>query len=207
MLVAAAAAAGWNVCSGRRSLVVASMPERVHQPYTRDDDALLWANRDWPPEEVASTLGRGAKSCAARLERLRSPTTEGHLRLFGAADADDEGKAAALRPARECIQRIIYDPALSAADFVVGYRDRFEPGLLRAPFEAPNQSVGGAARMLVLALPEHRIEALWFRRHVPCAPCFDSLHTKRTTSRAPCTFHEAYRVHVCTCLVGSARAM
>jgi hypothetical protein len=35
--------------------------------------------------------------------------------------------------------------------------------MLRAPFEAPNQSVNGAARMLVLALPEHRIEALWYR--------------------------------------------
>eukprot|EP00964_Phaeocystis_antarctica_P024609 scaffold13786_cov58-Phaeocystis_antarctica.AAC.2 len=176
------------------------MPEHVHQPYTRDDDAFLWANRERPAEEVAGELGRGAKSCAARLEKLRSPTTEGHRqhgqsapprlprllrarlaaltgsalprrgrptgrsatassardsrlrsrrfhcllmirhrRLFGDDDSEEEGKAAALRPAHECIQRIIHDPGLTAADFVVGYRDRFEPGLLRAPFEAPNQ--------------------------------------------------------------------
>ena len=133
----------------RSSAAVARIPKRVHQPYTRDDDAFLWASRERPVEEVASELGRGAKSCSARLERLRSPKTEGHRRLFGDDDDEEEGKAAALRPARECIQRIIHDPGLNAADFVVGYRDRFEPGLLRAPFEAPNQSVGGAARMLV----------------------------------------------------------
>ena len=146
-----------------RSVAVARMPEHVHQPYTRDDDAFLWANRERPDEEVASELGRGAKSCSARLEKLRRPTTAGHRRLFGEDDNEEEGKAAALRPAHECIQRIIHDPGLTAADFVVGYRDRFQPGLLRAPFEAPNQSVNGAARMLVLALPEHRIEALWYR--------------------------------------------
>ena len=89
-----------------------------------------------------------------------------HRRLFGDDDSEEEGKAAALRPAHECIQRIIHDPGLTAADFVVGYRDRFQPGLLRAPFEAPNQSVNGAARMLVLALPEHRIEALWYRKRL-----------------------------------------
>ena len=32
---------------------VARMPEHVHQPYTRDDDAFLWANRERPAEEVA----------------------------------------------------------------------------------------------------------------------------------------------------------
>ena len=167
-----AAAAGWSVhitahtVGAARTVAVARMPEHVHEPYTRDDDAFLWANRERPVEEVAGELGRGAKSCSARLEKLRSPTTEGHRRLFGEDENEEEGKAAALRPAHECIQRIIHDPGLTAADFVVGYRDRFQPGLLRAPFEAPNQSVNGAARMLVLALPEHRIEALWYRKRL-----------------------------------------
>ena len=104
------------------------MPEHVHEPYTREDDAFLWANRGRPAEEVAAELGRGAKSCAARLQRLRNPSSEGHRRLFGEDDEEEEGKAAALRPAHECIQRVIHDPALDAADFVVGYRDRFRPG-------------------------------------------------------------------------------
>ena len=27
---------------------VARMPEHVHEPYTREDDAFLWANRSCP---------------------------------------------------------------------------------------------------------------------------------------------------------------
>ena len=89
---------------------VARMPEHVHEPYTREDDTFLWANRGRPAEEVAAELGRGAKSCAARLQRLRNPSSEGHRRLFGEDDEEEDGKAAALRPAHECIQRIIHDP-------------------------------------------------------------------------------------------------
>ena len=43
---------------------MARMPEHVHEPYTREDDAFLWANRGRPAEEVAAELGRGAKSCS-----------------------------------------------------------------------------------------------------------------------------------------------
>ena len=31
---------------------VARMPEHVHEPYTREDDAFLWANRSCPQSRV-----------------------------------------------------------------------------------------------------------------------------------------------------------
>jgi hypothetical protein len=142
------------------------MPENVHEPYTRKDDALLWANQNKPLSETAAALGRGEKSCAARLERLRNPKTQGHRRLFGAEeDNTASAKPAGLRP-RECVQRIIHDPSLSSEHFVVGLRDRFAKALRRAPFDAPNDCVAGDVRQLVLAVPEHRIEGLWYKRRL-----------------------------------------
>lgn len=144
------------------------MPERVHEPYSREDDLFLWRNSD-NLEETARVLGRGVKSCDARLKRLRNPDSEGHRRLFGDASSEEDGyvaKEASLRPVRECIQRILYDPNLSTGDFRVGYRDRFRATPREAPFDAPNGSIAGGARSLIEALPEHRIEYLKFRRRL-----------------------------------------
>lgn len=145
--------------------VVMCMPQHVHEAYTRKDDAFLWAHQNEPLEETALAMGRGVRSCTARLERLRNPKTEGHRRLFG-VEGDNEGKAARLRPVRECIQRIMHDPSLDRGDFSFGYRDRFRKTLALAPFEAPNESVQGGERALMLALPEHRIESLFYRKQL-----------------------------------------
>jgi uncharacterized protein (UPF0248 family) len=156
-------------------------PDRASLPFSLAEDRKLWQRRTEPVEETAVLLGRGAKGVAARLRRLSDERTEGHRRLFGdhPSTADHaKGPAGAstalasklhsrpLRPAREVVQRVLYDPALDPADFVVGYRDRFRPACLEAPFTEPNTSVQGAERLLVLAIPEHRIEYVLYRRRL-----------------------------------------
>ena len=149
-------------------------PARVHQAYTAEEDAWLWERRHEPAAEVAAALGRGEKSVVARLARLRLPSTSGHARLFharggqreGAGAEEEPSKGAPLRPARDCLQRIAHDPSLRSSDFSVGYRDRFRPAALEAPFDAPNEAVRGGERSLVFALPEHRIEFIKYRRRV-----------------------------------------
>ena len=140
------------------------MPAHLYEPYTRADDQYLWAHRNEPVEQLAEALGRGPKSCVARLKRLRDPSTGGHRRLFGVCEeALSDAKETALRPARDVIQRVLHDPALSVSDFVVGYRDRFETATLECPFDAPNESIRGSERSMVTALPEHRIEYFVYR--------------------------------------------
>ena len=100
-----------------------SMPRNVHAAYTREDDAFLWKNRKNAKTIAAAAeeLGRGVKSCTARLERLSNPTTEGHRRLFGrTADDAADASLSSLRPVRDVMQRIEYDPALDPSSFVVG---------------------------------------------------------------------------------------
>ena len=144
------------------------LPAHLHEPYTRAEDAYLWANQEDDLEEVAKALGRGPKSCHLRLERLRNPKSSGHKRLFGSDDDQDDGaaKKLSLRPMRECIQRILYGGDLDGADFTIGYRDRFRDEPCEAPFDAPNKNVAGGERALVHALPEHRILYLKYKRRL-----------------------------------------
>lgn len=144
------------------------LPAHLHEPYTRAEDAYLWANQENNLEEVANELGRGPKSCRLRLERLRNPKSSGHKRLFGSDEESDDAakKLQSLRPMRECIQRILYGGDLDGADFTIGYRDRFRNEPCEAPFDAPNKNVAGDERALVHALPEHRILYLKYRRRL-----------------------------------------
>lgn len=154
----------------RCSIIIACVPKNAytHTPYSRKDDLYLWSNSD-NLEDAALALGRGVKSCEARLKRLRNLNSEGHKRLFGEDCLEEDGcvvKEASLRPARECFQRITYDPSLSAADFRIGYRDRFRTTPCEVAFDAPNDSIKGGARSLIQALPEHRVEYIKYRRRL-----------------------------------------
>jgi uncharacterized protein (UPF0248 family) len=75
------------------------------------------------------------------------------------------GATGGLRPCRDVIERILWDPALDAKDFVFGYRDRFN-GVREAEVSTPNENVKGQQRLLIKALPEHRIEYVKFRERI-----------------------------------------
>jgi len=149
------------------------MPERAMYPFTREEDALLWerhgsgsAAEDF--EETAALLGRGAKSLTSQLERLRNPSTAGHMRLFGAAGGDDDAPAPKklLRTALDCVQRVLWDPMLVPADFTVYYSDRFDSNPRSFAMDRPNDSIQGPERLLVLALPQHRILFLKYKKRL-----------------------------------------
>ena len=147
-----------------RARVVLEMPQNAMYPYSRDDDAYLWKHQN-ELEAAAEYLGRGVSSCENRLERLRNPKTDGYRRLFG-SDDEEEADAGGLRCVRDCIQRILHDPALDPATFRVGYSDRFRPLPREVAFDKPNDSIDGAERSFVLALPEHRIVYLKYQKRL-----------------------------------------
>jgi hypothetical protein len=71
-----------------------------------------------------------------------------------------------LRPAKDALQRILWDPQLQKESFTVGFVDRFANGFTEVKCDAPNTSIKGPSRLFVLALPEHRIEYIKFLRRV-----------------------------------------
>ena len=145
-----------------------SRSDNVHAPFSREEDVILWRARNDDVDDTARRLGRGPKGVAARLQRLQDPSTAGYKRLFG---DDEECKAAMpLRPVRDCVQRILWDDALSLPDFSVGYHDRFRAIAAEVRFDQANtgegHSITSHERLFVLALPEHRIEYLKYKRRV-----------------------------------------
>lgn len=147
------------------TIALARPPPNVNLPFSAEEDAFLWEHRDTSVDELASTLGRGGGGIEARLKRLRDPSTEGHRRLFGTL-VEDEVTRSGLRPVHEVVQRILWDPALDASSFVIGYRDRFKAAAVEAPVDAPNENIKGSARLLVLALPQHRIMYVKYKRRL-----------------------------------------
>ncbi len=81
------------------------------------------------------------------------------------ARLEGEGASGGLRPVKDVIERIFWDPSLSVDEFIFGYTDRFE-GLKEASCSAPNENVKGKERQLVKAIPEHRIEYIKYRERV-----------------------------------------
>ena len=139
------------------------MPKKVHVPFSNEDDAFLWAHRNDDLGAVAQALGRGRKGVTARLKRLSDPATEGHARLFGERQPPKESS---LRPVRDAVQRIMWDETLDRSTFFLGYRDRFRAAPIEVAFDAPNANVKGSATQLVLALPEHRIQYIKYKRRL-----------------------------------------
>lgn len=172
MLLTRACCVAALLVDGRMSTISCGMGPLTHQPYSRDDDLYLWRHQNEDLEEVAAALGRGKNSLTGRLKRLRNPKTEGYQRLFGPDEDDcleEDGcfvKGEKLRPFRECVQRIVYDPSVSSSDFRVGYKDRFRTAPCEVALDAPNDSISGHARSLVDAMPEHRIEYLKFKKRL-----------------------------------------
>lgn len=82
-------------------------------------------------------------------------------RSSGPADATPQAK---LRPAKDALQRILWDPNLDPSDFIVGFVDRFSESFSEVRCDAPNTSIKGPSRLFVLALPEHRIAYIKYRR-------------------------------------------
>jgi hypothetical protein len=74
----------------------AELYRESRRPYTRADDQYLWAHKNEPVEQLAKALGRGPRSCVARLKRLRDPSTEGCEEEFSDAKVSEERWRAAL---------------------------------------------------------------------------------------------------------------
>ena len=163
----------------RLSSAPGEWPAHTHRPWTIEDDALLWERRDGDIDETAALLQRGRGGVAKRLSKLNDPESPAFERFFagrkkgppdgsGEVGGTAEGAAAAakLRPAKEVLLRITWDPQLEAADFVVGYTDRFKARPQEVALDAPNDSIKGEERRFVEALPEHRIAYFKWRRRV-----------------------------------------
>ena len=151
-------------------LSLSCLPRNSYTPYSEADDRLLFDNRGMPLERLCEMLGRGERSVEQRLLTFSDTSSRAYRRLFtttlsAGAPSDDAPKKTSLASASEVLQRIKYDYSLPSSDFFVTVSDRFE-GPQKIPFGRDNDSVEGAERQFVFAIPESRIEAVSYRERV-----------------------------------------
>lgn len=142
---------------------------KLYTEWSLEDDRLLFANRKKSLPDLAALLGRGLRGVESRLDKLTDVNSPAYARLFAAVPDGHDNETSSdtkLTPAREVLRRIQWDYALDEADFSVVHYDRVDNVRVESSMTAPNTSVSGKETKLVLAIPEHRIEAIKYREQI-----------------------------------------
>jgi hypothetical protein len=105
-----------------------NFPENTHRTWSREDDASLWKIRGLCVDDIAKKLERGKRGVMIRIEKLCDPTSSAYERLFSTSPSTTrpDVNVSSLRTAKECLQRIVWDPSLDSSFFKIGYTDRIE---------------------------------------------------------------------------------
>ena len=145
--------------------------DNVFKRWSVEEDTILYQGHKngVPLEELCITLKRGFQGVKARLKHINNPDHKAYLRLFGTTmnksygildvDINKPLTSVYLRPCGEVIGRILWDPSLDLKDFSFIYSDRYN-GLIEMPANSKNTNVKGSEKMLIKAIPEHRIEII-----------------------------------------------
>jgi uncharacterized protein (UPF0248 family) len=119
-------------------------------------------------------LGRGLRGVEKRLAKLKDVESSAYQRLFVSTQPNDFCQVSSLEKldakkltaVSEVIRRVKYDDSIPTDRFSVRYYDRVEDAVLESPLMAPNASIRGPKKLLVEALPEHRIVAVKYLERV-----------------------------------------
>jgi len=154
--------------------------DNICTPWTLEDDRILYARyrSGVPVEAICAELKRGYNGVQERWKSINNPNHNAFLRLFprsanrdastSSTTGDDASKKAKVRPCKVVIQRILWgqEQQLGMMEyFSFTYTDRFD-GICQGSFLAPNVNVKGKERLLIKAIPEHRIQTISFKDRV-----------------------------------------
>eukprot|EP01038_Epipyxis_sp_PR26KG_P015745 gene15745-21315_t len=131
-------------------------------PWTLEEDKLLIQECSrFSIEELSKIMKRGIKGTQKRLENLNNPKHKAYARFYGIESLQE----ISLRPCRDVIERILWDGSLQAIDFSFVYLDRFDGECERYATDV-NENVKGKERLLIKAIPEHRILRIKYKERV-----------------------------------------
>lgn len=138
--------------------------DNIYMPWSIEDDRYLFENWNKRKDltDLCKDLKRGHNGVLNRIKHLNDKNHNAFKRLF---QVDDDFDSNPLRPSADVIERILWDSSLNINDFSFAYEDRFL-GSCTASFNAPNVNVKGKERLLVKAIPVHRIQSIFYRDRV-----------------------------------------
>lgn len=167
--------------------------DKIHQSWRLKDDKLLYSlyKNGASLDYLMKRLERGRQGVLRRIQHIEDPSHNAHFRFFGTSgdnqlipnkttndkynnnnnDAetrqtlDKIQKIKPLKPIKEVKIRLIYGEGSSLSDFSFGYMDRFD-GIIECPADSSNLNVKGKERLLLKAIPEHRIEYVKYKERI-----------------------------------------
>jgi uncharacterized protein (UPF0248 family) len=133
--------------------------DRMCRVWSISDDELLFygLHRGENMEDLAFKLKRGLNGTIKRFQHLSNPKHNAFKRFYKI----EEESQAYLKPCSVVIERILWDNNLSPSDFYFVYNDRFD-GPCEKNMNCSNDNVKGKERLLVKAIPSHRISQIKF---------------------------------------------
>lgn len=140
--------------------------DNICRRWSLDDDKELYTGvvlMGRTVMDMAIALKRGINGTQQRLLAIQNPKKNAYKRLFGIDPSLDIRNF--LRPVQDVIERIIWDPSLPTEHFSFVYQDRFD-GLQERSAAAANDSVKGKERMLIMAIPSHRIVVIKYKKRI-----------------------------------------
>lgn len=149
--------------------------DRIHQEWRLKDDRLLYSlyKNDASLDYLMTRLERGKQGILRRIQHIEDSSHNAHKRFFG-VPLDDEKinmdgvgsvKMEPLKPIKEVKIRLIYGIGLLLSDFSFGYMDRFD-GIKESQANSSNVNIKGKERLLLKAIPDHRIEYVKYKERV-----------------------------------------
>jgi len=158
-------------------VVCEDVEDNTFRRWSLEEDKLLYDLHNEGKLEIrdiANVLKRGANGTRQRLARILDVDSNAYLRLFGVSTAAVAGTAdgtntspdrLGLRPISAIISKLLYDPSLNCSEFTFVYEDRFDGDVQRRASDL-NDSVKGKERLLIKAIPEHRIKRIIYKTRV-----------------------------------------
>ena len=101
-----------------------SETDNIYSPWSLEDDKNLYSLhlKGVPLADICVELGRGPVGVTSRIKNILNPDHKSFLRLF--RGTEDPLKSGPLRPCKEVIERMLWDPTLLLVDFSFGHSDR-----------------------------------------------------------------------------------
>lgn len=151
----------------KASLFLFDDDNNVYAQWTVEEDKLLFEGYESGKsiDDLCSSLKRGYNGVKARIKHLKDPNHNAFFRLFGNGVKQEDKSVGKLRPCKDIITRILWDPSLEKTDFSFVFQDRFD-GLNERSVTAANDNVKGRERLLVKAIPEHRILQVKYKERI-----------------------------------------
>lgn len=150
-----------------RWLIAEMDDDNKNVQWSRDEDMALYRLHESGRSvaDIAGQLRRGLGGVEKRIRKITDINSKNYVFRNEEWSDGAGGGEGGFSDVVRVYERVLWDGGIDKSDFSFEYEDRFA-GPQAAPFVAPNESVKGRERLLIKALPSHRVTRILYKDRV-----------------------------------------